>query len=97
MTKSHFDTAKDSKEKAKNVTFMTKQCLCDVTDSENSQFRDFTFHKTQTPNFLHGNAQFTFLCNPQKSSVNVCLVKILKSAITKKRNCMFFRTGEENF
>ena len=33
---------------------------------------------------LIGNAQFIFLCNPQKSSVNVCLMKILKSTVTKK-------------
>ena len=30
-----------------------------------------------------GNAQFIFLCN-QKSSVNVSLIKIFKSAVTKK-------------
>ena len=33
---------------------------------------------------LKGNAQFIFLCNPQKSSVNVCLKKILKSTVTKE-------------
>ena len=31
-----------------------------------------------------GNAQFIFLCISQKSSVNVCLMKILKSTVTKK-------------
>ena len=31
-----------------------------------------------------GNVQFIFLCNPQKSSVNVCLMKILKSTVVKK-------------
>ena len=33
---------------------------------------------------LKGNAQFVFLCNPQKPLVNICLMKILKSTITKK-------------
>ena len=31
-----------------------------------------------------GNAQFTFLCNPPKSSVNVCFMKKLKNTATKK-------------
>ena len=31
-----------------------------------------------------GNAQSIFLCNPPKSSVNVCLMKILKSNSQKK-------------
>ena len=38
---------------------------------------------------VKGNAQFIFLCNPQKSSANVCLMKILKSTVTKKSNCVF--------
>ena len=33
-----------------------------------------------------GNVQFIFLCNPQKSSVNVCFMKILKSTIKKISN-----------
>ena len=36
-----------------------------------------------------GNAQFIFLRNPQKSLVNVCLMKIL---IVR-----FYNLGEENF
>ena len=44
-----------------------------------------------------GNAQFILLCNPQKSSVNVCLTKILKSAVTKKVIVWFYNFGEENF
>ena len=32
---------------------------------------------------LKGNTQFIFLCNPQTSSVNVCLMNMLKSTITK--------------
>ena len=36
-----------------------------------------------------GNAEFMFLCKPPKSSVNVCLMKILKSTGTKKSNCVF--------
>ena len=34
---------------------------------------------------LKGNAQFLFLCNPQKSSVNVCFMKIIKKHCHKKR------------
>ena len=33
---------------------------------------------------LKGNAQFIFLCNPKKSLVNVRLMEILKSTVTKK-------------
>ena len=44
---------------------------------------------------IKGNAQF--LCNPQKSSVNVFLMKILKSTITKKVVVWFYNLGEENF
>ena len=42
--------------------------------------------------FLHifkGNVQFIFLCNPQKPSVNVFLMKILKSSVIKNSNCVF--------
>ena len=46
-------------------------------------------------NTLKGNAQF--LCNLQKSSVNVCLMKILKSPVTKKVIMYFYNLGEENF
>ena len=42
-----------------------------------------------------GNAQFLFLCNPQKSSVNVCPMKILKSTITKKVIVCFYNLGEK--
>ena len=39
-----------------------------------------------------------FLCNPQKSSVNACLMKILKSTVTIKSNCVFFNDlGKEKF
>ena len=30
------------------------------------------------------NPQIIFLCNPQESLVNVCLMTILKSTVTKK-------------
>ena len=36
---------------------------------------------------VKGNAQFIFLCNPKKSSVNLCLKKILKIS-HKKSNCV---------
>ena len=46
---------------------------------------------------LKGNAQFIFLCNPQKSSVNVFLMKILKSTVTIKETVCLNNLGEENF
>ena len=39
--------------------------------------------------FIKGNEQFLFLCNPQKSTVNVCLMKIIKKHCHKKSNCVF--------
>ena len=47
--------------------------------------------------YIKENAQFIFLCNPQKSSVNVCLMKILKRTVTKKVIVCFYNFGEENF
>ena len=39
-----------------------------------------------------------FLCNPQKSSANVYLMKILKSTVHLKSNYVFFfNLDEENF
>ena len=35
-------------------------------------------------NKFKGNAQFIFLCNPQKVSVNVCLMKTLEKHCHKK-------------
>ena len=46
---------------------------------------------------IKGNAQFIFFCNPQKSSVNVCLKKILKSTVTRKVIVCFYNLGEEKF
>ena len=46
---------------------------------------------------LKGNAQFIFLCNPPKQSVNVCLMKRLKSTVIKKVIVYFCNLGEENF
>ena len=49
-------------------------------------------------NNFKGNAEFSFLCNPQKSSIyDVCLVKILKHIVTKKVIECFYNLGEENF
>ena len=42
----------------------------------------FTFRYVSAT--FKGNGQFIFLCNPQKSLVNVCLMKISKSTVTKK-------------
>ena len=46
---------------------------------------------------LEGNAQFIFLCNSQNPSVNVCLMKILKSTVPKKVIVCFYNSGEEKF
>ena len=56
--------------------------------------------KKKSPNIeieFKGNAQLIFLCNSQKSSVNVCFIKILKSTVTKKVIVCFYNLGEENF
>ena len=37
----------------------------------------------------------SYFCVPQKSSVNVCLMKILKSTATKKVTVCFYSLGEE--
>ena len=41
-------------------------------------------HQLHDKNPVNGNAQFIFLCIPQKLSVNVCRMKILQITITKK-------------
>ena len=46
---------------------------------------------------LKGNAQFIFLYNPQKSLVNVYLIKILKNTVAKKVIVCFYNLGEQNF
>ena len=47
---------------------------------------------------IKGNAQSIFLCNPQKSLVNVCLTRIfLKSLLQKKVIAHFNNLGEESF
>ena len=40
---------------------------------------------------------FIFLCQPQKLSVNVCFMKILKSTDTKKVILFFYNLDDENF
>ena len=42
------------------------------------------FAKINQLRSFKGNAQLIFLCNPKKSSVNACLMKILESTVTKK-------------
>ena len=39
---------------------------------------------------LKGNAQFIFLCKPLKLLVTVCLMKMLKSNVTKKVIVCFY-------
>ena len=39
-----------------------------------------------------GNAQFIFLCNPQKPTFNVCLMKIIKKHCHKKKQLYIFIT-----
>ena len=55
-----------------------------------------TIAKVKLHCVLQGNAQFIFLCDPQKSLVNVSFMKILKSTITKKTKC-FYDLVEEKF
>ena len=40
---------------------------------------------------------FIFLCQPQKLSVNVCFMKILKSTDTNKVILFFYNLDDENF
>ena len=44
-----------------------------------------------------GKVQFIFLCNPQQAFANVCLMKKLKSTVTKKVIVCFYNFCEENF
>ena len=47
-------------------------------------------------NINKGNAQFIFLCNPRKSLVNACLMKILKNIVKKSKvTVCFYNLGEE--
>ena len=46
---------------------------------------------------LKGNAQLIFLCNPQKSSVNVFLMNLIKKHCHKKVIACFNNLGAENF
>ena len=48
-------------------------------------------------NRVKGNEQLIVLRNPQKSSINVLLMKILKSTVTKKVIVCFYKLSEENF
>ena len=48
-------------------------------------------------NLFKGRAQFIFLCNPPKSSVNVCLMKILKGTVTKKWFCVLIIYMKKTF
>ena len=46
---------------------------------------------------LLGNAQLIFLCNPSKLSDNACLMKKLKSTVTKKVFVCFYNLGKDTF
>ena len=58
--------------------------------------KDSSGSSTTDDDFIKENAQFMFLCDPQKSSVNVCLIKILKGTVTKKVIVCFYNLSEEN-
>ena len=65
-----------------------------------TDYKLLRFHESQflvSSCLFKGNAQFIVLCNPQKSSVNVCLMNILKSTVTKNVIVCFNNLGEENF
>ena len=69
------------------------------------QITQFTvIHKYSTskifnnfPVIVKGSAQFLFLCNPQKSSVNVCLMTIIKNTVTNKVIVSIYNLAEKNF
>ena len=65
-----------------------------------TDYKPLRFHESQflvSSCLFKGNTQFIVLCNPQKSSVNVCLMNILKSTVTKNVIVCFNNLGEENF
>ena len=57
----------------------------------------FQRNKMQWIMLIKRNVQFTFLCNPEKESVDVYLGKRLKSTATKKVIAGFNNLGEEIF
>ena len=59
-----------------------------------AKLRAHTSIKTLT---FKGNAQFIFLCNSQKLSVNVCPMKKLKSTLIEKVIVCLYNLGEKNF
>ena len=61
------------------------------TGSGNSYASEAIIDLLKKKNAIH------ILCNPQKSSVNVCLMKKLKSTVTKKVFVRFYNLGEKNF
>ena len=68
--------------------------------SKENLYSSLTGQKSSKKEYEHdlkGNARLIFLCNPQKSSANVCLIKILKSTVRKKVIVCFNSLGEENF
>ena len=54
---------------------------------------DFLYYMTE----FKRNAQFIFLCNPQISSVNVNMIKLLKKHCRKKVIVYFYNLSEEKF
>ena len=42
-------------------------------------------------NSFKGNAQFIFLCKPQKSQVDVCVMKNIKKYYQQKSNCVLLQ------
>ena len=56
-----------------------------------------TMRTTIVSYLLKGNVQFMFLCNPHRSSVNVCLMKILHSTVTKKVILRFYAQAKKTF
>ena len=57
--------------------------------TEISLFPEASYNLSVYLLWLKRNAQFIFLCNLRKSSINVYFMKILKSTVTKKCNCVF--------
>ena len=68
--------------------------FCDKKRYSPIKHQKILFLKQLVMNVFKGNAQFIFLCNPQKLSINVCLMKLLKSTVPKKVIVCFYNLGD---
>ena len=94
-------TTKDSFPFAEELSNYDSNLVMATFDDVESLFTNIPLQETIdlcAELLFKGNAQLLFLFNPQKSSVDVFLIKILKNTVTKKVIIVcFFSLGEENF